>query len=144
MRVWIIPVLGALVLATAAAYVTLRDDAPNTPAVQAESAQLSGPDSILGVDEFMDHVAQYSGHVQVQGVVSQVQTDQHMLSLVDTSEVQECGVTTCARLYLPVRWTEDMPSPLDVVLVSGQAQRSDGKLVFVASTLRKLPTRGEP
>ena len=62
------------------------------------------PESILGVDTFMRNVDRHRGVVQVEGVVSAISEKDQTLALIDTREFQECGVTTCASLQLPVRW----------------------------------------
>ncbi len=95
------------------------------------------PESILGVDTLMRNVDQHRGVVRVQGVVSAVSGKDHTLALIDTCEFQECGVTTCARLQLPVRWERTMPAEGDMVRITGEVKEINGKLIFIATTLEK-------
>ena len=92
----------------------------------------------LGVDEFMKNVDRYRGTVSLEGVVSAVAPEQQAISLIDSGELQACGVTTCAQLTLPVQWRGPMPAVRDLVRVEGQTQEVKGKLMFVADKLEKV------
>jgi hypothetical protein len=85
----------------------------------------------------------HRGPLCVEGVVSVVSPEQRTLALIDTREYQACGVTDCAPLYLPVRWNGSMPSVEDLVQLEGEVREGDGKLVFVARTLRKVESQPE-
>jgi len=91
---------------------------------------------IVGVDKLMKHVDRYRGPVRVEGVVGAVAKT--TLALIDTEEFRKCGVTTCAALHLPVRWTGPMPQLQEVVRVEGEVVESAGKLIFHAQTLEKV------
>ena len=97
--------------------------------------------AVLGVEELMQHVEQHRGMLRVEGVVSAVGADKDVFALIDTRELRECGVTTCARFKLPVRWTGEMPRVGEIVRVEGEVQEQDGKRVFVA---RKLESASSP
>lgn len=105
------------------------------PATQAFSQARESSAPVLAVDNFMRNVDRHRGEVRVQGVVSAVSEKDQTLTLIDAQEFQECGVTTCAGLQLPVRWHGALPQVRDVVQITGQVQESDGKLLFVAQTL---------
>jgi len=93
---------------------------------------------VLGVDEFMKNVDLYRGKVNLEGVVSALAPEQQAISLIDAKEFQDCGVTTCAQLTLPVQWRGPMPAVRDLVRVEGQAREVKGKLMFVADKLEKV------
>lgn len=104
----------------------------------------SQPGSALGVEELMKNVSAYrGGAVLVEGVVSAVSPDSHLLALIDTGEFQKCGSIACAQLTLPVRWSGPMPLEREIVRVQGAVQETDGKLVFIAQTLEKVGLQGE-
>ena len=105
------------------------------------SSSFSQTPAVLGVEELMQNVDGHRGPIRVEGVVSAVASDRQALTLIDTRELRECGVTTCARLKLPVRWTEVMPRIGAVVQVEGEVQELDGKRLFVA---RKLEAVSSP
>src|SRR5512139_1871741 len=90
----------------------------------------AAPPKVLGVDEFMKNVDRYRGTVSLEGVVSAVAPEQQAISLIDSGEFQDCGVTTCAQLTLPVQWRGPAPSMGDLVRIEGQAQEVKGKLMF--------------
>ena len=96
---------------------------------------------ILSVTELMKNVARHRGPVRVEGVVSAVDPGQQAIILIETREFKACGVTNCASLYLPVRWSGPMPQVRDLVRLEGEVKEWAGKLVFEARTLKKLLPR---
>ena len=98
----------------------------------------ASPQKLLGVDDFMKDADRYRGKVSLEGVVSTVAPEQQAISLIDSGEFRDCGVTTCAQLTLPVQWRGPMPAVRDLVRVEGQAQEVKGKLMFVADKLEKV------
>lgn len=108
-----------------------------------KSASSAEEGAIIGVDELMKHTERYTGQLRVKGVVSGVATESQMISLIDMREFEECGVTSCASLTLPIRWAGQMPKVQDAILVSGEVQEAEGKLVFVAHALQnQYPEKG--
>jgi len=114
---------------------------PFFTATQAFPQGREHPEPILGVDTLMRNVERHRGVVRVQGVVSAVSEKDHTLALIDVKEFQECGVTTCASLQLPVRWEGALPAQRDMVLVSGEVKEINGKLLFIAAALEKAPAQ---
>ncbi len=106
-------------------------------ALQAGEVAAASP-KVLGVDDFMKNVDRYRGKVSLEGVVSAIVPEQQAVSLIDAKEFQNCGVTTCAKLILPVQWRGLVPAVGDLVRVEGQAQEVKGKLMFVADKLEKV------
>lgn len=99
-----------------------------------------GP-AVLGVEDLMQNVERHRGTIRVEGVVSAVASDRQALTLIDTRELRECGVTTCARFKLPVRWAGATPRIGEIVHVEGEVQEQDGKRLFIA---RKLEAASSP
>ncbi len=104
----------------------------------ARNAALAAPAGLLGVEELMQKPEDHPGRVRVQGVVSDVQPDNHLVVLIDRKEWEECGEVGCASLSLPVRWAGTMPHVEEGVSVSGQVEEQAGKLVFVAEALERV------
>ncbi len=93
----------------------------------------------LGIEILMRNVDQHrTGPVIVEGVVSVTDAANRTLALIDIAEFQECGVTNCAALTLPIRWSGPMPQLQSFVRVKGDVQEQDNRLVFVAQTLEKM------
>lgn len=142
MKKWsyIIAIIGVPVVATLTWYVQSQRTGALATTKSAEAAEEG---AIVGVDELMKHTERYAGRVRVKGIVSGVVTETQMISLIDTREYEECGVTSCASLTLPIRWAGQMPKVQDAILVSGEVQESEGKLIFVAhSVLNQSPEKG--
>jgi hypothetical protein len=97
----------------------------------------AGPEAVLGVAKLMRGVDGYRGApVQVEGVVSFVDSDAQLLALIDVEEFRQCDLAHCA-LVLPVRWTGVMPQVREAVRVKGTVQEEDGKFLFAAQILEK-------
>lgn len=97
------------------------------------------PQGAIGVEALMKNIDQQKGSVRVEGVVSAASAERKSLTLIDTRELEECGVTTCAQLKLPVRWTGTMPPVRAIVRVDGEVQQQpDGKLLFVARGVEEV------
>lgn len=91
----------------------------------------------VGDEALVVNPDRYRGKLQVSGIVGRILAEQHLFSLVDISDRDELlrrGVTQCATL--PVRWTGPMPAVQDEVLVEGEIEDSNGKLLFVARTVQ--------
>lgn len=104
------------------------------------SSSFSQAPPVLGVEELMQHGEQHPGTLRVEGVVSAIGSEKDMLALIDTRELRECGVTTCARFKLPVRWTGAMPRVGEIVRVEGEAREENGKRLFIARKLEAVPS----
>ena len=103
------------------------------------SLPVAAESQAVGVEALMKNVDEHKGPVRVEGVVSAASAERQLLTLIDTRELDECGVTTCAQLKLPVRWTGVMPPVRAIVRVDGEVQRQpDGKLVFVARGVEEV------
>lgn len=104
----------------------------------AEPADGSGS-SILGIRSYMQNADKYSGTVELEGVVSQILSDQNLVVLIDMEEYKECQVVTCALLRLPVLWEGELPATYDIVRVRGEAAvRDGGRRQFIAKELKKV------
>ncbi len=103
-----------------------------------EDAAGSNPGEVLSVVQLMNNVDRYKGPVRVQGVVTAVVPDKHMIALVDTEQFKQCGILSCPTyLVLPVLWSGARPSPKEAVTVEGQIKESGGKLAFEANKIEK-------
>ena len=135
MKYWIIGLLvlttiglGTLLISRGGVDVQRVGASPGDPARAEE----------LDVELFMRDVDRFHGVVRVIGVVNTTSADDHMLTLLDRREFEKCGVTTCASLYLPVRWVGEMPSSGETVRIEGKTLDEGGKLVFVAQLLERV------
>lgn len=138
-------VLAAVLLAALSVLVAwkVRTQGPRR-AAEATAASAQGTDPVLGVEALMHAVDRYRGTVRVEGAVSAASAETQTLALIDTKELEKCGVTTCAPLSLPVRWSGNLPEIGQLVRVEGSVSEADGKLVFVAQTLQPMQRTGSP
>lgn len=127
-------ILGVILIAAVGVGFALDERSTSVPPVVAEV-----PLAAVGVDEYMRHPEAHPGRVRVQGVVSTVQADGKLVTLIDRHEFDKCGVVSCAALSLPVRWAGAMPQIKAVVEVTGQTQEEAGKFLFVADAMTPVP-----
>ncbi len=136
-------VLTVLTLATLAALITTVIASSNQKPRAIDSASpapVPSPARVVGVDELMKKDPIPRTMMLVEGVVSAASSAEGSLALIDRSEFDQCRVTTCASLTLPVRWAGPMPSVAQAVRVDGEVQKVKGKLIFAARRLEVLKT----
>lgn len=129
---------GCAVLVGAALVFAWRTRVPGSGLQEVPQPSMSQLGRVLGVEEFMRRPGRQGGRVCVEGIVSAVSADDHTLALIDRREFEQCGVTTCAALYLPVRWPGPMPGTGELVRIEGQARDEGGRLVFVARAVERV------
>lgn len=95
--------------------------------------------TVVQVDELAEHPEQYAGLVTVRAVVAGVNQSNHVFGIVDAREFEACGITTCARYTVPVRYGNELPGAKQVVLVTGRLVKQDNGLVFVAERVERVP-----
>lgn len=144
MKRWTILAFGLVIAAGVAFILQSRDREERRPASSSPMSVSQLPPA-LGVEELMKNVDRYPGTVRVEGVVREVSAGQPELALIDIREFQECGISKCNELVLPVHWLGPMPSVEDVVRLEGEVRETSGKLAFVARNLEKAgPPSGGP
>ncbi|MDF1551518.1 MAG: hypothetical protein P1P84_00585 [Deferrisomatales bacterium] len=120
-------VIAALAVALSAAVVT------------PPRADTSSEGATTGVREFMEREGgPPAGVNRVDGVVSQVFADRHMIALIDVAEFRECQVVTCAKLTLPVQWQGELPALASTVRVTGSVEKQGSRNIFTASAVEVL------
>ena len=100
---------------------------------------LQTPIAAIGVDQLMRKPENHRGTLVVEGVVKSVSKKEQTLALIDVEEYRKCRVVTCSLLALPVRWSGEMPAVLDIVRVEGEVATVNGKMLFAARKLEKVP-----
>ena len=115
--------------------------------VEAGPATLVAPQapiSALGVDQLMKDPEKHPGTLVVDGVVKSASKKDKTLALIDVEEYRKCRVVTCSLLSLPVRWAGEMPTVLDIVRMEGEVTTVNGKMLFAARKLEKVPETKQP
>lgn len=135
-------ILTLMVIIVGAAFSVGLWKRANVSATTANAGEL--PAGILGVETLMKNAQRSPETIWVEGVVAAITPQKQMLALIDTKEFEECGITTCAALTLPVRWMGLFPKIRERVWVWGQVEEADGKLVFVAQRVELKPPKGDP
>ena len=131
--------IGAFIAVFSMAFVACQSmGESDSPSQEPEGSEKVSTASVLGVEEFMRNVEQYrQGSVTVEGVVSTVNAENQLVGLIDTREFQECKVTTCSALTLPIHWSGSMPKVQEMIQVKGKLQEKDGRFVFLAQKMER-------
>lgn len=122
-----------------AAFTILLLGAPRVDAGEAIQAAPQKPVPALGIDQLMKEPEKHPGALVVEGVVKTASKKDQSLALIDVDEYRKCKVVTCSLLALPVRWAGEMPAVLDIVRVEGEVTTVNGKMLFAAKKLEKVP-----
>jgi hypothetical protein len=117
---------------------------PRAEAGPATPAAPQTPVAALGVDLLMREPEKHPGTLVVEGVVKTASKKEQPLALIDVEEYRKCRVVTCALLALPVRWAGEMPAVLDIIRVEGEVTTVNGKMLFAARKLEKVPETKKP
>lgn len=105
----------------------------------------SSASDVIGVDALMASPQKHKGKIKVEGAVAKVMPEKKLIVLLDRKEWEECGEESlsCAKYKLPVQYSGAAPSMKDEVVFEGEIKKPDGRFLFVASSLKKLPPRQE-
>ena len=99
----------------------------------ASAGEAKKEQTVFSVKQYM--TTSPSGTATVQGVVSQVYSDEHFIALVDSSNCKTNCKTSCKKPTLPIRWTGAFPKVKDVVRFTGATQEKKGERFFVATSM---------
>ena len=118
---------GVVVSAVNAEEPAAATDAPTSPDERTQAVE------VMHVDELAAAPENFPNEVTLRAVVSGVNESQGVFSVIDTREYEACGVLSCAKFYLPVRYEGELPTPKTLLQITGQVVRSEKGLVFEAS-----------
>lgn len=104
------------------------------PAV-AQKVATSEKASIVEVDDLAAKPEDFSGQVVLKGVVAGVDKKASIFGVIDAREFEECGVMTCAKHIIPVKFSGDLPAVKTEVNITGEIGRGDDGLVFEAKAV---------
>lgn len=125
----------ALLVGLGAGAVSMFAHSPVAP----QAAALGGPASgMIQVQQLAGDIRNYTGAIDVRGVVARGSGPDGTLLLVDSREARICKSTGCAAFYLPVKWNGARPAEWDEVHLHGTVTVGDKYPIFTADGLDKL------
>jgi len=131
--------LATVVVVAGLGYAFLQKKDAADAGSQLVSSTGVGDLEFIHVDDLAVNPDAYAGVFVLKAVVAKVNTVENVISVIDLREFENCGELTCAKYYLPVKVTGDLPEPATTVLITGQLVRDRSGLAIQASELRKLP-----
>lgn len=120
-------VIAALMAFTALGYVAVKLAQQEFPAVAAGLPDLLGapprplPPGALHVQDLAADMKGYQGEILVRGVMAVVSpNDPKLFGMIDSREAKLCKDLHCAKFYLPVKTSGDLPKSWDELNVRGK------------------------
>jgi hypothetical protein len=95
----------------------------------------SEPKNVVEVDDLAAKPEDFSGEVVLKGVVAGVNKETSVFGIIDAREFEECGVLTCPKNLVPVKFDGKIPAVKTIVNITGEILRNDKGLVFEAKAV---------
>ncbi|GMU21403.1 MAG: hypothetical protein AMXMBFR13_14960 [Phycisphaerae bacterium] len=131
--------LAGFVLVAGIAYAFVRDSGDAIADATLAAARLETPSVAAHVDDLADNPQKFKGEIVLRAVVSAVNEPQGVFAVIDSREFESCGVLTCAKNNLPVKFSGELPGPRTLVEITGEVATSEKGLVFDAKRVDRLP-----
>ncbi|MFV1994425.1 MAG: hypothetical protein ACC661_03220 [Verrucomicrobiales bacterium] len=132
-------ILAGIVVIAGIAYSFIREkDAP----VDTEPPVTTKPDTssrIVHVDDLAKNPEDFKGEIVLRAVVVGVKESEEVFGVIDSREFESCGVLTCAKNTLPVKFSGDLPEPKTVVQVTGRMIQGEKGLIIEAKRVEVAP-----
>ena len=87
---------------------------------------------IINVDELAENPEAFQGDIVLHGVVAGVNKSKGVFGVIDAREFKSCGVLSCARFTLPVKYTKRAPELKSFVNISGRLTKDEKGMLVVA------------
>lgn len=133
----VVVTLAGLVVLAGIGYAFIRDidDAASVD----RSARAERSAAIVHVDDLGDDPEKFKDEIVLRAVVSAVKKSEGVFAVIDSREYESCGVLTCAKHTLPVKFSGELPDPRTLVEITGEVVHSDKGLVFAAKRVDRVP-----
>lgn len=95
-------------------------------------------DGIIQVDDLAAEPENYQGDLVLKAAVVRVNEAEGIFAVLDYREFKQCRVLDCAKRYLPVKFSGDIPGPETLVQMTGQVVEGEKGLIFKAKTLEVI------
>lgn len=95
---------------------------------------------MASVEDILDNPTEFlSQEIEVQGVVSQSNSDKQQFSIIGEKEFDKCEIGKCnANEQLPIRFKNSLPKVGDKVEVFGQVTKTEEGFIYEAKTVREI------
>lgn len=125
--------LSGLVVVSGLTYAFAADEGKPGPARTAKAEV--NPAAVVQVDDLAEKPEKFKGQITLKAAVARVNKSKGVFSVIDAREFESCGEVDCAKHYLPVRFSGELPKPETIVRITGEVVKSDKGLVFEAKSV---------
>ena len=132
-------VFAALVVATGITYSFVRDAHTGAEMRPPVDAGPSVSSKIIHVDELAKSPGGFKGEIVLRGVVAGVRKPEGVFGVIDAREVESCGVLTCAKNLLPIKFEGEAPELKAIVQITGHVVRDKKGLIIEAKHVELVP-----
>lgn len=90
------------------------------------------------VDDLAAKPENYKGEIVLKAAVARVTKSKDVFAAIDYREFKKCHELDCAKHYLPVKFSGEIPKPETLVQTTGQVVKGEKGLVFEAKKLEVI------
>ena len=77
--------------------------------------------------------------ILIQGVVSQVNSEKQLFSVISQKEFKECGIAACnINDQLPIRYGGELPDVGKLLQITGKVKQIEKGLIYEAESIRNI------
>ena len=96
------------------------------------------PKAVVQVDDLVEKPENYKGEIVLKAAVARVSKTKGVFSAIDYREFKKCNELECAKHYLPVKFSGEIPKLETLVQMTGQVVKGEKGLVFEAKKLEEI------
>lgn len=131
--------IAAVIVVVGLVYAFIHQQHPALAESESASRNEDSSQTFIHVDDLAANPESHDGEFVLKAVVAKVNAEAGVISVIDAREFEHCGELTCAKNYLPVKVTGDLPKPTAKLLITGQLVRDENGLTIHANEVKKLP-----
>lgn len=131
--------LAGVVVICGIAYAFVRNTGASVDEPVHRATEAKTVEGTVQVDDLAEHPEKFQGEIVLRAAVAGVNKSEGVFEVIDSREFESCGVLTCAKNYLPVKFSGELPGPGTVVQITGEVVKGDKGLVFDAGRVDRVP-----
>lgn len=123
-------VFAAIIVVAGITCAFVRQDSSGATRATSKSPPREVSTEIIHVDDLAQRLGAYQGELTLSAVVAGVNQSEGVISVIDSREFETCGTLDCARNYIPVKMSGELPKPKTRLQITGRIARTNKGLVF--------------
>lgn len=134
----IVVILAGIVIIAGITYSFIRQkDAPPDTGLPV-TTRPEASSKIVNVDDLANSPEDFRGRIVLRAVVVGTEKAEGVFGVIDSREFESCGVLTCGKNILPVKFSGRLPEPSTVVEIAGRVVRGEKGLIIEAKRVEAV------